>query len=113
MTTTTTNTYEGLFLLPQSAGSDLGTAADLVKSLLEKVGAEIIAFRKWDERRLAYEIKGNKRGLYFLCYFNYLDTLVNDGNNSSYSCLVLVNQCFCRGNQPWYCGSISWCSHST
>ncbi|MEE2906515.1 MAG: 30S ribosomal protein S6 [Planctomycetota bacterium] len=70
MTTTTTNTYESLFLLPQSAGSDLGVAAELVKSLLEKVGAEIIAFRKWDERRLAYEIKGNKRGLYFLCYFH-------------------------------------------
>ena len=69
MTTTTMNNYEGLFLLPQSAGSDLGGAAELVKSLLDKVGAEIIAFRKWDERRLAYEIKGNKRGLYFLCYF--------------------------------------------
>ena len=70
MTTTITNTYEGLFLLPQSAGSDLGGAAELVKSLLEKIGAEVLAFRKWDERRLAYEIKGNKRGLYFLCYFN-------------------------------------------
>ena len=69
MTNNSTNTYEGLFLLPQAAGSDLSNAADLVKSLLEKVGAEIIAFSKWDERRLAYEIKGNKRGLYFLCYF--------------------------------------------
>ena len=69
MTTTLTNNYEGLFLLPQSAGSDLGTATELVKGLLDKVGAEIISFKKWDERRLAYEIKGNKRGLYFLCYF--------------------------------------------
>jgi len=25
--------------------------------------------RKWDERRLAYEIKKQKRGLYILCYF--------------------------------------------
>ena len=63
------NNYEGLFLLPQSAGSDLGGAAELVRGLLDKVGAEIISFKKWDERRLAYEIKGNKRGLYFLCYF--------------------------------------------
>lgn len=69
MTTTLTNNYEGLFLLPQSAGSDLGAATELVKGLLDKVGAEIISFKKWDERRLAYEIKGNKRGLYFLCYF--------------------------------------------
>ena len=69
MTTTHTNNYEGLFLMPQSAGSDLGGATELVKALLEKVGAEIISFKKWDERRLAYQIKGNKRGLYFLCYF--------------------------------------------
>ena len=68
MTTTLTNNYEGLFLLPQSAGSDLGGAAELVKGLLDKVNAEIISFKKWDERRLAYKIKGNKRGLYFLCY---------------------------------------------
>ena len=46
-------------------------ATELVKiPASEKVGAEIISFKKWDERRLAYEIKGNKRGLYFLCYFN-------------------------------------------
>ena len=69
MTTTHMKNYEGLFLLPQSAGSDLGGATELVKGLLDKVGAEIISFKKWDERRLAYEIKGNKRGLYFLCYF--------------------------------------------
>ncbi len=74
MSTTTTHIYEGLFLLPQSAGTDLGASAELIKSILAKVGAEIISFRKWDERRLAYEIKGNKRGLYFLCYFRLAGT---------------------------------------
>ena len=69
MSNINTHVYEGLFLLPQSAGTDLGGSAELVKSLLTKVGAEIISFKKWDERRLAYEIRGNKRGLYFLCYF--------------------------------------------
>ena len=76
MSNTKTNIYEGLFLLPQSAGTDLGGSAELVKSLLLKVGAEIISFKKWDERRLAYEIKGNKRGLYFLCYFRIAGTEV-------------------------------------
>ena len=74
MSNTNTHVYEGLFLLPQSAGTDLGGSAELVKSILAKVGAEIISFRKWDERRLAYEIKGNKRGLYFLCYFRLAGT---------------------------------------
>ncbi len=65
-----THTYEGLFLLPQSAGTDLGAASEHVQELLTKNGAEIVSFSKWEERRLAYEIKGNKRGVYFLSYFS-------------------------------------------
>jgi small subunit ribosomal protein S6 len=62
-------TYEGMFLFPQAAVADLQAAADHVMDILNRAGAEVIAFKKWDERRLAYEIKGNKRGLYFLVYF--------------------------------------------
>ena len=64
-----TYTYEGLFLFPQAAVSDLQGAADHVLETLNRAGAQIISFKKWDERRLAYEISGNKRGLYFLAYF--------------------------------------------
>lgn len=64
-----TYTYEGLFLFPQAAVSDLQGAADHVLEILHRAGAEIISFKKWEERRLAYEIRGNKRGLYFLAYF--------------------------------------------
>lgn len=62
--------YEGMFLFPQSAVADLQGAADYVMEILNRAGAEILSFRKWEERRLAYEVKGNKRGLYFLTYFN-------------------------------------------
>ncbi len=62
-------TYEGLFLFPQSAISDLGGAVDHVHQLLERAEAEILALSKWDERRLAYDVKGNKRGLFLLAYF--------------------------------------------
>ncbi len=61
--------YEGLFLFPQSQTSDLQAAADLLRAILEKAGAELIALQKWDERRLAYEVAGNKRGVYFLVYY--------------------------------------------
>ncbi len=69
MSEITTNTYEGMFLFPQSATSDLAAASQHVLDHLEKVGAEVVSFRKWDDRRLAYPIKGNKRGVYFLGYF--------------------------------------------
>ena len=62
--------YEGMFLFPQSATANLQGAVDHIKGILDKAGATIKTFQKWDDRRLAYEIDGNKRGVYFLAYFN-------------------------------------------
>ena len=62
--------YEGMFLFPHSSLSNMQEASDHIHSLLERVEAEVVSFKKWDDRRLAYEIDGNKRGVYFLCYFN-------------------------------------------
>ena len=64
-----TGLYEGMFLFPQSATANLQEAADHVKAILDRCGASIVSFRKWDDRRLAYEVQGNKRGVYFLAYF--------------------------------------------
>ncbi len=61
--------YEGLFLFPHTATAGLQDAVDHLKDIVTRVDAKIIGLRKWDERRLAYEIKGNKRGVYFLMYF--------------------------------------------
>ena len=63
------NTYEGMFLFPQIASSDLKAAQEHVEYLIGRGEGEIISLAKWDERRLAYEIKGNRRGLFFLTYF--------------------------------------------
>ena len=69
MTEERINAYEGLFLFPQTVGADLQGAVDHLREILAKADAQIISLRKWEERRLAYEIKGHKRGLYFLVYF--------------------------------------------
>lgn len=62
--------YEGMFLVSQAAASDFKGVVDHIRSILEKQGATILAMRKWDERRLAYEIDKQKRGLYILTYFS-------------------------------------------
>lgn len=65
-----TNQYEGMFLLSQTLSADLNAATDKVRAMIAKAGGDIIAMSKWDERRLAYEIKNQKRGMYLLVYFN-------------------------------------------
>lgn len=61
--------YEGLFLLSQQASTDLAAAVEHVQNILTRHQAEILVLRKWDERKLAYPIRGQKRGIYLLAYF--------------------------------------------
>ena len=62
--------YECMFLLDTNKVSgDVPGAAKQLHAILEKNQAEVLASRPWDERRLAYTIKGHKKGLYYLTYF--------------------------------------------
>ncbi|MBN2180537.1 MAG: 30S ribosomal protein S6 [Sedimentisphaerales bacterium] len=62
--------YEGMFLIDSAlAASNWDDINNAIKTILEKAGAEIVSTRKWDDRKLAYEIKGKSRGTYILCYF--------------------------------------------
>ena len=40
-----------------------------IKKILDRAEAEIVSMRKWDDRKLAYTIRGTSRGTYILCYF--------------------------------------------
>ena len=37
--------------------------------MVERHGGEVLLIKKWDERKLAYEIKKQKRGTYIICYY--------------------------------------------
>ncbi len=62
--------YEGMFILdPTKFARDPGAAAQQVADLITNHGGTILAARLWDERKLAYPIKGHKKGVYWLTYF--------------------------------------------
>ncbi len=65
-----TKLYEAMFLVDSGdAGSDWdGIIAD-IKKMLKRAKVEVVSIRKWDDRRLAYDIRGKSRGTYILCYF--------------------------------------------
>ncbi|OHB75780.1 MAG: 30S ribosomal protein S6 [Planctomycetes bacterium RBG_16_55_9] len=69
-TVTKKKLYEGMFLVDSAtAGADWDGIIAAIKRILERAEAEIISIRKWDDRRLAYEIKHVARGTYLLTYF--------------------------------------------
>ncbi len=63
-----THHYEAMFLLRQAAAADLGAAVDHIRDILARAEAQVLALSKWDDRRLAYEIEKQKRGIYILVY---------------------------------------------
>lgn len=64
------NIYEGMFLLDSSRyNNDPEGVSNRVRELIGRHGGEVIASRPWEERRLAYPIRGNRKGMYLLTYF--------------------------------------------
>jgi small subunit ribosomal protein S6 len=62
--------YEGLFLFDSAVVRDWSSTEAEVKRLMERIGAVLLVCVKFDERKLAYEIRRRKRGTYVLTYFD-------------------------------------------
>ncbi len=71
MADSTPKLYEGMFLMTQgSVTAGVDSAMDIIRGMLERADAEIIHLYRWEERKLAYPIAGQKRGTFFLTHFN-------------------------------------------
>lgn len=70
MDTVTMKLYEGLFLVNSAeAAADWDATVAVIERVLERAGAEVLSLAKWDERKLAFELKGMSRGTFLLSYF--------------------------------------------
>lgn len=61
--------YEAMFLVDADWGSNWDQLEQEIGRLMERADAELVYCKKWDERRLAYELDRRKRGLYVLTFF--------------------------------------------
>lgn len=69
--------YEGLFLIDNAhASMEWDNVVKHIHDILQKNGAEILKTEKWGEKKLAYKIKGHKRGTYLLIHFNAKNTAI-------------------------------------
>jgi len=64
------NVYEALIMLNTAkVAGDLPAVQQQLQTIMDKNKVEVLASRPWDERKLAYPINGQKKGLYYLIYF--------------------------------------------
>ncbi len=64
------NVYEGMFILDSNRyGRDPEAVSNQIPAMIEKLGGDMLVSRLWEERRLAYPVKGQRKGTYWLTYF--------------------------------------------
>ena len=77
MSDTTPVLYEALFLVNQAAlATDSAGVTAHVQEMLDRAEAETLTLQKWDERKLAYPIEGQKRGTFLIAYFKARPTQI-------------------------------------
>lgn len=70
METVAKRLYEGMFLVDSAqAAADWEGTLSAINTILQRADAEVVSMRKWQERKLAYDIDHKSRGTYILCYF--------------------------------------------
>jgi small subunit ribosomal protein S6 len=69
-TVVTKKLYEAMFLVDSAqAAADWDGTVAFLNSILQRAEAEVVVLRKWQERKLTYDIDHKGRGTYILCYF--------------------------------------------
>jgi len=70
-----TAVYEGMFILDSNRlARDRDGLPRELGSMVEEAGGQIELSRLWEERRLAYPIKGHRKGAYWITYFRFPTT---------------------------------------
>ncbi|MCK4341432.1 MAG: 30S ribosomal protein S6 [Phycisphaerae bacterium] len=70
--------YEAMFLFDNAVTRDWADIEREVRRLCDRIGAELLVCVKFDERKLAYEIKRRKRGTYVLTYLEAPSERIDD-----------------------------------
>jgi small subunit ribosomal protein S6 len=70
------NQYEAMFLLGPIGAQEPENSLNLCRGIIERHGGQILVLKKWDERKLTYEVGGQKRGTYIIAFFKALGAAI-------------------------------------
>ena len=73
--------YESLFILDSNRyARDAAGVSGTIAAMIEKLNGEVLANRLWNEQKLAYPIKGHRKGTYWLTYFRLDSSRLSEFN---------------------------------
>ena len=92
------NQYEAMFLFPPPGTTDVDGMIKSAQGIIERHGGKILVIKKWDERKLTYEVKKQKRGTYIVAFYQgpggSVGAIERDVNLSDNVLRVLITDAF-------------------
>ena len=98
----TPTVYEGLFILDANHYSTdpEGTSGQITRTV-EEAGGEMLHSKRWDERTLAYPIKGHRRAIYWLAYFRFDSERLKELSQNFQGCDSVLRFLFLTVDPGW------------
>jgi small subunit ribosomal protein S6 len=71
--------YESLFIIrPSVSDEETNALIEKMKSVADKTGAQFIKAENWGRKKLAYEVRRERKGTYVYFYFKAPNTTVGE-----------------------------------
>jgi small subunit ribosomal protein S6 len=71
--------YESIFIIrPSLSDDDTNKLIEKMKGLIEKTGASLLILENWGKKKLAYEIKRERRGTFVYLHFKAAGNVVSE-----------------------------------
>jgi len=71
--------YESIFVVrPSLSDEDTNKLIDKMKGVLEKAGATLLKFENWGKKKLAYEVKRERKGTFVYLHFKSAGGVVGE-----------------------------------
>jgi small subunit ribosomal protein S6 len=78
------NTYETIFIArPSLSDGEVAKLMDKIQGIIGKKGGTVLKAENWGKKKLAYEVKTEKRGTYLLFFLKGNGELIRDLNHLS------------------------------
>lgn len=71
--------YESIFIVrPSLSDEDTGKIVEKIKGVVEKSGATLLKSENWGKKKLAYEVKRERKGTFVYLHFQANGTLIGE-----------------------------------
>jgi small subunit ribosomal protein S6 len=71
--------YESIFVVrPSLSDDDTNKLIEKMKAVLEKAGATLLKFENWGKKKLAYEVKRERKGTFVYFHFKSAGNVVGE-----------------------------------